>query len=86
MLQEGYWRVHRPNHPRAGVRGYVKRCILVLEKEMGRSLLPNEVPHHKNGNKADDRKGNLVVMESREHKRFHCLEKHQNWRTYGNTE
>ena len=85
VLQEGYWRIHRPDHPRAGVRGYVKRCILVLEKKLGRSLLPNEVPHHKNGNKADDREENLVAMGSREHKRIHSIENHHKWRGHGNT-
>jgi hypothetical protein len=57
----------------------------VLEKKLGRSLLPNEVPHHKNGNKADDREENLVAMGSREHKRIHSIENHHKWRGHGNT-
>jgi hypothetical protein len=76
VFEEGYWRVMVPEHPRASGRGYVKRCILVLEKKLDRPLFPDEVPHHINGDKADDREENLSVMNFREHDAHHCRE---NW-------
>jgi len=51
-------------------------CILVLEKKIGRSLSSSEVPHHVNGDKADDREKNLVAMNFRKHDAHHCRE---NW-------
>lgn len=76
VLEGGYWRAMFPDHPRASKRGYVKRCIIVLEKKIGRLLFSDEVPHHVNENKEDDREGNLIVMNFREHDAHHCK---KNW-------
>lgn len=70
---QGYWLVLKKDHPRAKQnRGYVKRCVLVMEKLIGRYLLPGETVHHINENKEDDRPENLYLFVNQaEHLRFH---------------
>jgi len=53
-IHGGYIEVYLPNHPRAMISDYVLEHILVLEEKLGRSLLPNEVSHHKDENKQNN--------------------------------
>ena len=43
----GYVFIYKPDHPNANCRGYVKRANLVMEKHLGRYLIPPELVHHK---------------------------------------
>jgi len=58
--KKGYVLVRIPEHPNA-VNGYVFEHRLVMEKIIGRLLLPNENVHHKNGIKDDNRAENLEL-------------------------
>ena len=74
----GYVYLKRPNHPRASKRGYVAEHHLVMEARLGRILLPNEIPHHVNGNPADNRDENLFLFSSiGEHIKFHKTQEEQ---------
>lgn len=60
----GYILVKTPNHPRATGNNYVLEHIVVMEEQLGRSLVPGENVHHKNGNRADNRPENLELWNT----------------------
>lgn len=68
---EGYVLIWKPKHPFSHKSGYVLRSHLVAEKELGRYLYPDEITHHKNGIKDDDRPENIEVTTQSKHSSFH---------------
>ena len=62
-IQTGYIRIYRPKHPLADHQGYVKEHRLIMEEKLGRYLKRNEVIHHINGNKSDNRIENLALYD-----------------------
>lgn len=63
----GYVRIYCPMHKKANTWGYVYEHILVAEQTIKRELLSDEVVHHKNGIRWDNRPENLQVMTKYEH-------------------
>lgn len=69
----GYVFVKAENHPLADEKGYVREHRLVMEKYIGRTLLPTEVVHHVNGIIDDNRVQNLMLFSSQaEHVNADC--------------
>ena len=70
----GYILIKKHGHPRANKKGYVKEQILVMEKVIGRFLTKNEIVHHMNRIKDDNRPKNLKLFANNsEHMRYHNL-------------
>lgn len=68
----GYIGVYSPNHPFKDKNNCVREHRLVMEKHLGRFLEKQEVIHHINGNKADNRLKNLMLFSSHyEHMLYH---------------
>ena len=67
---DGYIRLYKPEHPFNNHR-YVLEHRLVMEDYLGRYLTKEEVVHHKNGIKNDNKLKNLVVYNRKNHATIH---------------
>jgi len=63
----GYVRVYSPMHKEANTWGYVYEHRLIAEVKIGRPLVEDEVVHHINGIRWDNRPSNLEVMDKKQH-------------------
>lgn len=72
----GYIYEYAPEHPQAttgaDMRGFVLQHRLVWERTHGRCLADNEVVHHINGVRDDNRADNLIALTNAEHCRLHA--------------
>lgn len=73
---DGYIKVYCPDHPYASSDGYVMKHRLVMEKHIGRFILPEEAVHHINRVRNDNRIENLALMTKREHAALHLKERY----------
>jgi hypothetical protein len=67
----GYVRVYVPMHPEANTWGYVYEHRVMAEQIIGRRLEKDEIVHHKNGKRWDNRIENLEVMNKNDHAKLH---------------
>jgi len=72
--RNGYWHVCVPEHPAATSQGYVPEQVLIVENSLGRKLSPDEVVHHINHDKKDNRIENLMVMLDSDHRAHHMAQ------------
>jgi len=67
-LDSGYINIYQPNHPHAYGNHYIREHRLVMEQYLGRYLEPNELVHHKDGNKTNNNISNLYLTTRKKHK------------------
>lgn len=69
--KDGYLLIWNKKHPNCNYCGYVQKHRLVMEKFINRYLTKNEVVHHINENKLDNRISNLQLMTKSQHMKLH---------------
>lgn len=72
ILRNGYRHITKGNSRKNPLRYYEHRMI--MEIHLGRKLGRQEVVHHKNGDKLDNKIENLELMTLSEHARQHAVE------------
>lgn len=73
----GYELVYAPCHPHAHKDGYVLKHTVIMERQIGRYLHDDEVVHHINHIRDDNRIENLALMNKHEHRTMHMRERHE---------
>lgn len=76
LREDGYVAIYYPEHPDSTLEGYVMEHRLVMEQTIGRRLGKNEVVHHINHVRSDNRIENLKLMTVSEHMSMHMRERH----------
>ena len=76
IMNNGYVYVRIPDHPKATSTGYVYEHRAVVENHIGRLLTDDEVVHHVNHDKTDNRIENLKIADKNSHARLHGSERH----------
>lgn len=72
ILADGYVAVYFPQHPKCDKTGYVKEHRIIVEIFIGRLLTDEEVVHHINEVKSDNRISNLMLFPTNSaHIKFH---------------
>lgn len=73
----GYVLVYVPLHPHAHADGYAMLHTVVMERYLGRYLSSDEVVHHINHDRSDNRIENLQLMGKHEHMSMHMKERYK---------
>lgn len=69
--RKGHTLILRKGHPLADKNGYVLEHRYVMCEHLGRILTKDEIVHHKNEIKTDNRIENLEIMTNGEHTKLH---------------
>ena len=76
-FRQGYPIIYMPSHHKASKSGMVEIHYIIAEEMLGRQLKPGEEVHHKDENKLNYEKDNLMIFDSKSsHSSYHgCM----NW-------
>lgn len=69
---DGYILIRVYDHPKVNKSGYIGEHILIIEKHIGRYLTNDEIVHHKNSKRSDNKIENLQLCDNQsEHMKLH---------------
>lgn len=68
---KGYIQILMPDHHLSDPKGYVYEHRLIIEKKLGRYLMNNEIVHHIDHDRQNNREDNLQVMTRGQHTSLH---------------
>ena len=72
---DGYIEIYFPDHPKSTNDGYIMEHDLIMECNIGRWLKKDEIVHHINHIRDDNRIENLKLLTKSEHARLHMIER-----------
>lgn len=71
-----YIAIYKPEHHKAMSNGMVYEHILIAEEILGRELKETEVVHHKDRNRMNNKKSNLMIFKTNsDHAKYHMTNK-----------
>ena len=73
--KDGYIYIYYPDYPSSTKDGFVMEHIYIVEQHIGRRLKKDEVVHHKNHIRNDNRIENLQLMTFKQHASLHMKER-----------
>lgn len=65
ITTQGYILIYKPNHPNSNLKGFILEHRYVMSENLDRPLTANEIVHHKNAKKDDNRLKNLEIIYSK---------------------
>lgn len=71
IMHNGYYMIYKPEHLLAGGHGYIKEHRWIMEQSIGRILNREELVHHINHIKTDNRIENLMIISRSKHSSHH---------------
>jgi hypothetical protein len=77
VIHNGYRMIKMPSHPYCRKSGYIMEHRIIMEKKIGRYLMPNEKVHHNDENKSNNDPSNLKLNTTNviHLRRFHLKNK-----------
>lgn len=71
----GYRSIYLPDHPRSyksgNWKGWIYEHVVIAEESIGRYLREDEVVHHLDFNRSNNRSSNLLVLSKSQHSKLH---------------